>query len=182
MYAQNIEVTLKLREKRMSLSGDSFAITDVQGRPYFKMEGNAFHIRDKKTLMQADGRPIFNIQNKLLSIHSQYLVYNATQSTESQPLFTVKSHFSMTGANLDVSFINASDNRLVKFELKGSFFDRSAEITMGGQPVARISRQFMNSGELLFDQQTYFLTVAPGVDVAMMVALCVCMDEKRNEK
>lgn len=49
MYAQNTEVTLKLREKRLSLSGDSFAITDVQGRPYFKMEGNAFHIRDKKS-------------------------------------------------------------------------------------------------------------------------------------
>jgi hypothetical protein len=50
--------------------------------------------------MQADGRPIFNIQNKLLSIHSQYLVYNANQSTESQPLFVVKSHFSMMGAKL----------------------------------------------------------------------------------
>jgi hypothetical protein len=48
-YAQNFELTLKLREKKMSLSGDSFAITDVQGRPYFKMEGNAFHIRDKKS-------------------------------------------------------------------------------------------------------------------------------------
>ncbi|KAG8718149.1 hypothetical protein FRC08_005860 [Ceratobasidium sp. 394] len=181
-YAQNYELTLKLREKKISLSGDSYAITDVQGRPYFKMEGHAFHIRDKKTLMQADGRPIFNIQNKLLSIHSQYLVYNATQSTESEPLFVVKSHFSLTGARLDVSFVNAADGRTVVFELKGSFFDRNAEITMGGQPIARITRQFMNAGELLFDQQTYFLTVAPGVDAAMMVALCVCMDEKVNEK
>ncbi|KAG8742503.1 hypothetical protein FRC10_001337 [Ceratobasidium sp. 414] len=202
-YAQNHELTLKLREKKFSLSGDSYAITDVQGQPYFKMEGHAFNIRDKKNdrkpltsyeaLMQADGRHIFNIQNKLLSIHSQYLVYNANQSTESEPLFVVKSHFSLTGAKLDVSFVNAADGRTVVFELKGSFFDRNAEITMGGQPVARITRQFMNAGEwshrsssafceLLFDQQTYFLTVAPGVDAAMMVALCVCMDEKVNEK
>ncbi|KAG9118376.1 hypothetical protein FRC07_007131 [Ceratobasidium sp. 392] len=198
-YAQNYELTLKLREKKWSLSGDSYAITDVQGRPYFKMEGHAFHIRDKKSqslasqarlqttdghkaLMQADGQPVFNIQNKLLSIHSQYLVYNAKQSTESEPLFTVKSHFSLTGAKLDVAFKNAADGREVVFELKGSFFDRNAEITMGGQPVARITRQFMNAGELLFDQQTYFLTIAPGVDAAMMVALCVCMDEKVNEK
>ncbi|QRV92443.1 protein LURP-one-related 15 [Ceratobasidium sp. AG-Ba] len=180
-YAQNYELTLKLREKKMSLSGDSYEITDVQGRPYFKMEGHAFHLRDKKSLMQADGRPIFNIQNKLLSIHSQYLVYNAKESTESEPLFVVKSHFSLTGARLrDVQ--NAADGRDVVFELKGSFFDRNAEITMGGQPVARITRKFMNAGQLLFDQQTYYLTVAPGVDAAMMVALCVCMDEKVNEK
>ncbi|KAG8685503.1 hypothetical protein FRC09_014702 [Ceratobasidium sp. 395] len=180
-YAQNYELTLKLREKKWSMSGDSYAITDTQGRPYFKMEGHAFHIRDKKTLMEANGQPVFNIQNKLLSIHHQYLVYNANQSTESEPLFLVKSHFSLTGAKLDVTFTNAADGRQVVFELKGSFFDRNAEITMGGQPVARITRQFMNAGELLFDQQTYFLTVAPGVDAAMMVALCVCMDEKVNE-
>jgi hypothetical protein len=49
MYAQNHELTLKLREKRLSLSGDSFDITDVQGRPYFKMEGSALNIRNKKS-------------------------------------------------------------------------------------------------------------------------------------
>ncbi|KAB5595861.1 Protein LURP-one-related 15 [Ceratobasidium theobromae] len=182
MYAQNYELTLKLREKRFSLSGDSFDITDPQGRLYFKMEGSVFNIRDKKTLKQADGRPIFNIQNKLLSIHHQYLVYNANQSTESEPLFMIKSHFSLTGAKIDVAFTNAADGRQVVFDLKGSFFDRSAEITVDGQPVARISRQFLNSGEIFFDQQTYYLTIAPGVDAAMMVALCVCLDEKRNEQ
>ncbi|KAJ1303287.1 hypothetical protein OPQ81_011484 [Rhizoctonia solani] len=181
-YAQNYELTLKLREKRWSLSGDSFDITDAQGRPYFKIEGNAFSIRSKKTLKQADGRSIFNIQNKLLTIHHQYLVYNADESTDSEPLFVVKSHFSFTGAKMDVAFRNASDGRQIQFDLRGSFFDRSAEITVDGQPVARISRQFLNSGEILFNQQTYYLTIAPGVDAAMMVALCVCMDEKQNEQ
>ncbi|CAE6449875.1 unnamed protein product [Rhizoctonia solani] len=160
-YAQNHEVTLKLREKSMSLSGDSFEITDPQGRPYFSMEGNAFSIRSKKTLKQADGRPILNIQNKLLTIHTHYLVYKANESTESEPLCVIKSHFSVTGTKIDVAFRNAADGREVVFDLRGSFFDRS---------------------EILFNQQTYYLTVAPGVDAAMMVALCVCMDEKQNEK
>jgi hypothetical protein len=48
-YAQNSELTLKLREKKMSLSGDSFEITDVHGRSYFKIEGNAFNLRNKKS-------------------------------------------------------------------------------------------------------------------------------------
>ncbi|CAE6390873.1 unnamed protein product [Rhizoctonia solani] len=167
-YAQNHELTLKLREKRMSLSGDSFEITDPQGRPYFQIEGSALSFREKKTLKQADGRPILNIQNKLLTIHRQFLIYNANESTDSEPL--------------DVTFKNAADGRQVQFDLRGSFFDRNAEVTVNGQPVARISRQFMNSGQLLFDQQTYYLTVAPGVDAAMMVAMCVCMDEKQNEQ
>ncbi|KAF8606971.1 DUF567-domain-containing protein [Ceratobasidium sp. AG-I] len=180
-YARNKELTLKLREKKWSLSGDSFEITDLQGQPHFKMEGNAWNIRSKKTLMQADGRPIFNIQQKLLTLHFRYLVYNADESTESEPLFEVKSHFSIKGAKLAVSFTNTSDNRPVTLELKGDFFDRNAEITANGQAVARISRQTINAGELLFNQQTYFLTVAPGVDAATIVALCVCMDETRTE-
>ncbi|CAE6413629.1 Protein LURP-one-related 15 OS=Arabidopsis thaliana GN=At5g01750 PE=1 SV=1 [Rhizoctonia solani AG-1 IB] len=180
-YAQNYELTLKLREKRMSLSGDSFEITDPQGRPYFQIEGSALSFREKKTLKQADGRPILNIQNKLLTIHRQYFIYNANESTDSEPLCLIKSHFSVTGAKLDVQFKNAADGRQVQFDLRGSFFDRNAEVTVDGQPVARISRQFMNSGQLLFDQQTYYLTVAPGVDAAMMVALCVCMDEKSDQ-
>jgi hypothetical protein len=50
-----------------------------------------------------------------------------------------------------------------KLMLKGDFFDRKAEITTeSGQPVGRIGRKFLNSGQLLFDQQTYILTIAPG--------------------
>ncbi|EEB94352.1 hypothetical protein MPER_06846, partial [Moniliophthora perniciosa FA553] len=34
---------------------------------------------------------------------------------------------------------------------------------------------------ILFDQQTYYLIVAPGVDAALLAAICVCLDEKENE-
>lgn len=37
-----------------------------------------------------------------------------------------------------------------------------AEITLDGIAVARISRSYMNANELVFGQQTYYLTVAPG--------------------
>jgi hypothetical protein len=32
-----------------------------------------------------------------------------------------------------------------------------------------------------FGKQTYAVHVAPGVDMALMAALCVCLDEKRSE-
>lgn len=46
--------------------------------------------------------------------------------------------------------------------LKGDFFDRKAEIRWGEQVVATIDRNFMNAGQLIFDQQSYVLSVAPG--------------------
>jgi uncharacterized protein YxjI len=33
----------------------------------------------------------------------------------------------------------------------------------------------------MFGQQTYTVSVAPGVDMALVAAMCICLDEKNNE-
>lgn len=48
--------------------------------------------------------------------------------------------------------------------------------------VARIDRKLLSGKDLLFGQQTYAVQVAPGVDLALIAALCICLDEKNNEK
>ena len=39
----------------------------------------------------------------------------------------------------------------------------------------------LSAKDILFSQQTYAVTVAPGVDMALIAALCICLDEKNNE-
>ncbi len=40
----------------------------------------------------------------------------------------------------------------------------------------------MFSGKDIFaGKQTYGVEVAPGVDLALIAALCICLDEKHNE-
>jgi uncharacterized protein YxjI len=82
----------------------------------------------------------------------------------------------------EVVFKNAADGRPVELEVKGDWFDRSAEITCGGQPVAHIGRSFFNVREIFADKQTYFVKVAPNVDLTMVAAICVSLDEAENEK
>ncbi len=67
--------------------------------------------------------------------------------------------------------------------MKGDFFSRRVDITdeATGQVVARIDRKFFNARELLGGQQTYAVTVAQGMDLAVIVAMCICLDERRNE-
>lgn len=68
--------------------------------------------------------------------------------------------------------------------MKGNWFDSAADITdeaQGGIVVARIDRKLLSGKDILFGQQTYALQVAPNVDMALMVAMCICMDEKNNE-
>jgi uncharacterized protein YxjI len=52
---------------------------------------------------------------------------------------------------------------------------------VAGVVVARIDRKILNGRDLLFGQQTYGVLVAPGVDLALIAALCICLDEKNNE-
>jgi len=67
--------------------------------------------------------------------------------------------------------------------MKGNWFDSAADIVneKTGTVVGRIDRKLLSGRDLLFGQQTYALTVAPNVDLALMVAMCICMDEKNNE-
>jgi uncharacterized protein YxjI len=68
--------------------------------------------------------------------------------------------------------------------MKGNFFDTSADITdeaKGGIPVARIDRKILSGKDIFFGQQTYGVVVAPGVDMALIAAMCICLDEMQNE-
>ena len=78
----------------------------------------------------------------------------------------------------------ASNNANIKLYIRVDWIDKSAEITVGdgGAVIAQISRKILNARELLGGQQTHYCNVAPGIDFATVAALCVCLDEKENEK
>jgi hypothetical protein len=52
------------------------------------------------------------------------------------------------------TFQNASNNAPIELLIKGDWFDRSANITMGNVVVATISRSFVNMGQIFGDKQT----------------------------
>lgn len=86
------------------------------------------------------------------------------------------------GSKMSATFINSSDGKTIELLVKGDFFDRKATITMNDRVVAQIGRNFLNVREIFGGQQSYQVSVAPGVDLALMAAVCICLDEKENEK
>ncbi|KAL9125445.1 MAG: hypothetical protein Q9217_005354 [Psora testacea] len=158
-FCQSVPVTLKMKEKGMfsgSLTGDDFSITDVNGR---------------------EGKELFALKNKLFKISKSFYAEGPNGAT----LFEVKGHFSLLSSKSTIHFTNASTHQPMVLDLKGDWLDRSAEISLQGRPVGNISRSFMNFGQLVSDRQTYFVNCAPGVDLVLMAAICVCLDERENE-
>lgn len=60
--------TLVLKEKIMSLSGDSFDIKTIDGRPVFRVQGNAFSLSGRKEVMDTAGNTLFTIRKRLLRL------------------------------------------------------------------------------------------------------------------
>ncbi|KAK3358806.1 tubby C-terminal-like domain-containing protein [Lasiosphaeria hispida] len=171
--------TLVLREKVMSLSGDSFEIKLQNGQPVLRVQGKVMSISGRKSVYDMAGTHLFDIVKEHLHIHATY----AALDPSGRKLLEVKSSFALLGSKATATFTNATTGTPESLQMKGNWFDSAADIVdlKSGATVGRIDRKLLSGRDILFGQQTYALTVAPGADMALMVAMCICMDEKNNE-
>ncbi|MCJ1274878.1 hypothetical protein MMC21_002676 [Puttea exsequens] len=143
-------VTLHMKEKAFSLSGDDFTVKTVAGLEVCKCKGKMLSLSDKKVFTDIQGKELFALKNKHFTIHKSF----HAEGPDGKDLFVVKGEFSLLAAKSSVHFKNASDGHEIELDVRGDWFDRSANITFGGQPVAHISRSFFNVKEIFADKQT----------------------------
>ncbi|KXJ89346.1 tubby C-terminal-like domain-containing protein [Microdochium bolleyi] len=185
-HAQAPGVTLEVKEKSWSLSGDSFDITmvqpDGQRVPIFRVQGEAMSLSGRKHVYDMQGNHLFDLRKEHIALHTTYYAEDGAGNK----FLHVVSKFSIGSSKAIGKFTNASgkEERLL---MKGDFFSRSANITdeATGIPVASIARQFGGNNlgrELLAGKQTYLVSIAPNVDMALVVAMCIALDEKKEKK
>ncbi|KAL6860632.1 hypothetical protein ACO1O0_004660 [Amphichorda felina] len=169
--------TLILKEKVMSLSGDSFDIKLASGQPVFKIQGRHMTISGRKSLSDMQGNHLFDVVKELMHIHATFAVEDA----KGNKIVSIKNSFKLIGSKANIEF-TSKDGQKHTLVMNGTFAGMSADIVdkASGAVVARIDRKLFNAREWLGGQQTYALIVAPGVDMALMVAACVALDEKNE--
>ncbi|KAK6951623.1 hypothetical protein Daesc_006145 [Daldinia eschscholtzii] len=170
--------TLVLKEKIKSLSGNSFDVRLFNGQPILKVNGESLSLSGRTNVTDVNGNFLFCIRKKHFTIHTIYYAENAN----GEEIFEVRSKFKLIGSKFIATFTSASGQQ-EELVMKGDFTDTNAEITeeASGQTVATIYRDRWNAREFLADQQTYNVTVAPNVDMAIIAAMCICMDIKKDE-
>lgn len=84
--------SLVLKEKVLSLSGDSFDIKTITGIPIFQVKGDFFSLSGRKHLSDMQGNVLFTIRKKLIALHSTYYA----EDPKGNVLFEVKGKFSST--------------------------------------------------------------------------------------
>lgn len=82
---------LVIKEKILSLSGDSFCIKTIDGRVVFWVDGGVLSPSGRKHIQDAKGNQLFDIRKKLLALHTTFFCENP----QGERFFRVKRQFSM---------------------------------------------------------------------------------------
>ncbi|KAB8067448.1 tubby C-terminal-like domain-containing protein [Aspergillus leporis] len=175
--AQKTE-TLALKEK-ISLHGDSFEVKLASGQPILRVEGKFMTISGRKSVYDMASNHLFDIVKEHLHLHTTF----AAHDHDGNRLLEVKSNFKFFGSKAIATFTSPRTGRTGILKMNGNWLDSVAEIVdeATGSVVARIDRKLFRGRDVFFGQQTYAVLVAPGVDMALIAAMCICFDEKNNE-
>ncbi|KAJ7642245.1 tubby C-terminal-like domain-containing protein [Roridomyces roridus] len=170
------QTTLVLKEKVISWSGEDFSVKDHLGNVVIKCEGKVLTMTDEKKFTDADGNHLFTLRNKLLHIHKTL----EAEDPSGKVILKIKGAIQLFGSTMTATFTNFN-GQIVDLVCKGDILDRKATITRDSQIVAQIGRNFLNAREMFAGAETYQVSVAPGVDLALIAAICICVDESKRE-
>jgi len=85
--------------------------------------------------------------------------------------------------NSDVTFTDPTTGQNYLLVIKGDMLAHSVNIVdvATGFTVAVMTRQWLNKTQLITGRQTYVVTIAPGMDMLIVAAVVIAMDERRND-
>ncbi|KAK8191021.1 tubby C-terminal-like domain-containing protein [Phyllosticta capitalensis] len=165
---------LELKEK-ISWSGSDSVVKTFDGRQLFQVEGKAWSMSARKHVRDGQGRDLFTIRKHVWSclLPSYYI-----EDLAGNRICEVSGSWSWAHTKAKCDFVSIG-GKSETLSLRGNWTHTGAEIKHEptGQMVANITRT-MKARDLFANAQTYTIFVAPNVDMALMVAICVCLDDR----
>lgn len=150
--------TFQMREKIMAI-GDDYWIEDGDGSKVFKVNGKAARLRDTFILEDAKGNELSKIQEKKLTVRDKMTIERgATKATVRKRLLGIRDHY----------IIEVEGGEDLKAH--GNIVDHEYEIERDGNTVAKVSKKWFRV------RDTYGVQLAEGQDVALILAITVCVD------
>ncbi|MCJ1392381.1 hypothetical protein MMC18_005248 [Xylographa bjoerkii] len=166
-YYATQPTTLVMREKIMSFTGDDYHIKSTDGASVLRVRGTVMSLSDRTEVLDNQGQLLFTVRRQIFSLLKNYYA----EDPNGNKFLTVDGEFSFGRNKASINFINSSDQQQVQLKMKGDWLDMTTEIKLGDTVVARIDREMRTGWQILGGPQTYFVTVAPNVDLALMVAM-----------
>ncbi|XP_009385280.2 protein LURP-one-related 10-like [Musa acuminata AAA Group] len=157
------------------LNCDHLAVTDINGNVVFKVEAHKWSLRNRQVVVDASGKPVISMQQKLSSIHDRWLVFKGNSSDPKHLLFSVKrSSAFQFKTELDVFLAANKEEEVCDFKIKGSFRNRSCTVYKGdySMVIAQMSKEYKLVNGLV-SKDAFGVAVIPNTDYSFITALTI---------
>jgi uncharacterized protein YxjI len=152
----------QMRQKMVAI-GDDFWIENDRGQKVFKVDGKALRIRQTLIFEDANGRELYKIQERMLRIKDSMEVEDASGH---QVAMVKKALITPIRERWVVKIKNGPD-----LDVQGNILDHEYSIGEGRDKVAEVSKKWFRL------RDTYGVSIDPGQDDALILAVAVCIDE-----
>ncbi len=169
--------TLIMKESIFSLAR-AFTVKTMDGHDVLKIDTDTLSLSSRKRVFDPDNNHLFTLHKETFSIPKSFYA----KSPAGAKIIEVEGKLHFGSSKAIGHFVNAENHEQEHLEMQRSFFGTKTHITnkKNGQVVAEIDRQRWNARQLIANHGTYAVTVAAGVDIALIVAMVIYLDETRQ--
>ena len=155
----------RMRQRLISL-GDDFTITNDRGETAFHVDGKLLRVRDTFVMTDMQGTEVATIREKMLALRDSMHILRGGDviATIRKAWFTVLR---------DKYVIDVKDGQ--DLVAQGDILDHEYEIRRDGQRVAEVSKHWFTI------RDTYGISVEPGEDDGLILAIAVAIDEMAHD-
>ena len=155
----------KLRQRLLSL-GEDYDIEDADGHNVFHVDGKVFRIRETFVIEDRHGQEVATIKQKLLAFRKTMTI----ERGETTIATIRKALFAPFGDKFAIELADGTE-----IHMHGDIFAHEYQIQRGEQTVAEISKRWFAF------MDTYGITIAPGEDEGLILAVAVAIDEMAHD-
>jgi uncharacterized protein YxjI len=156
----------QMRQKMVAI-GDDFWIENDRGEKVFKVDGKALRVRQTLIVEDAHGKELYKIQERMLRVKDSMEVED---SSGKQVAMVKKALITPIRERWVVKIKNGPD-----LEVQGNILDYEYSIGEGRDKIAEVSKKWFRL------RDTYGVSIDPGQDDALILAVTVCIDEMAHE-
>lgn len=152
----------QMRQKMVSF-GDDFWIENEQGQKVFKVNGKALRVRQTLIFEDARGNELCKIQERMMRVKDSMEIEGPNGE---QIAMVKKALISPVRDRWIVKIKNGAD-----LEVHGNILDHEYSIGEGRDKVAEVSKKWFRL------RDTYGVSIDPGQEDIIILAVAVCIDE-----
>jgi uncharacterized protein YxjI len=156
----------QMRQKMVAI-GDDFWIENDRGQKVFKVDGKALRVRQTLVFEDAHGQELCKIQERMLRVKDSMEVEDAHGK---QIAMVKKALITPVRERWVVKIKGGPD-----LEVQGNILDHEYSIGEGRDKVAEVSKKWFRL------RDTYGVSIDPGQDDVLILAVAVCIDEMAHE-